>query len=313
MSNQLTPSFRRPNTILDSDVQPSIRTAIQSHDNSITDLNQSIQAQATQISELQTTVSSSTSSSSSSAAVTAQVSAAVAAATETIVNNINYSGVVNNQTGVTTYTTQQNDDGALIVLSDASAIAVTLNFGVKIPWYASFSNQGAGTATLTPQQGSVNGNPTLTLPGGSWTTIYFDGANFWAESPGSTAGGVTQIIAGTNITVSPVGGIGAVTINSSGSSGTILTTTVTIAVTSTGGSTIQSVTFPGTADTNAFVISLQTPIPFSGGGSSGFEPFVDGQAYYTSGGFELIVTVAAPPSGTTYTAGNYPVNVKIIV
>src|ERR1700733_1295316 len=34
-----------------------------------------------------------------------------------------------------------------------------------------------------------------------------------------TGGGVTQIIAGTNITISPVGGTGAVTINASGGGG----------------------------------------------------------------------------------------------
>ena len=39
------------------------------------------------------------------------------------------------------------------------------------------------------------------------------------QGPIGPAGGVTQIIAGTNITISPVGGTGAVTINSSGGGG----------------------------------------------------------------------------------------------
>ena len=36
--------------------------------------------------------------------------------------------------------------------------------------------------------------------------------------PGGSSSGVTQIIAGTNVTIDPVGGTGSVTINSSGGS-----------------------------------------------------------------------------------------------
>jgi hypothetical protein len=41
------------------------------------------------------------------------------------------------------------------------------------------------------------------------------------QGPSGSAGGVTQIIAGTNITISPTGGTGAVTINSTGGSGNV--------------------------------------------------------------------------------------------
>jgi hypothetical protein len=94
-------------------------------------------------------------------------------------------GGVNNQTGVTAYTTQNSDGGILIILNDASAIAVTLNVGVSVPWMAFISNQGAGTATLTPQSGTITypGNPgaaSMPLLSGYTAMVAFDATNFWA-------------------------------------------------------------------------------------------------------------------------------------
>jgi hypothetical protein len=129
-------------------------------------------------------------------------------------------GFVNLQTGVTAYTVQQSDAGNEIVLNDASPIAVTINPAVlQVPWFTEISNQGAGTATITPQSGTINGGASLTLPGGSWAEVRFDGTNFWADSPGSTVGGVTQIVAGAGIALLPAGGTGAVTVTVIGASG----------------------------------------------------------------------------------------------
>jgi hypothetical protein len=66
---------------------------------------------------------------------------------------------VNNQSGVTSYATQSGDDGVLILFSDASAIAVSLTTQTP-PWSSFISNQGAlgaGTVTLTPAVGTING------------------------------------------------------------------------------------------------------------------------------------------------------------
>jgi hypothetical protein len=88
---------------------------------------------------------------------------------------------VNNQSGVTSYTTQAGDDGVMVVLSDASAIAVTLG-RYSPPWSCFVTNQGAGTATLTPASGTINGAGSFTLPGSESTLVAFDGANFWAAT-----------------------------------------------------------------------------------------------------------------------------------
>ena len=92
-------------------------------------------------------------------------------------------GQVNYQTGQTSYTTQSSDNGALVVLSDASPIAVSLNTTVATPWYATLVNQGTGLATLTPVSGTINLLPSLSLPGNSFTTVYFDGINFATSVP----------------------------------------------------------------------------------------------------------------------------------
>ena len=91
---------------------------------------------------------------------------------------------VNNQSGVTSYATIAGDDGALIVLSDASAIAVSLTTQSP-PWGTFIANQGAGTATLTPASGTISyaGNPgavSMPLLGGYCTIVAFDGTNWWA-------------------------------------------------------------------------------------------------------------------------------------
>lgn len=88
---------------------------------------------------------------------------------------------VNNQSGVTAYTTVAGDNGALLVFSDASAIAVTLSS--QSPPYGFFAtNLGAGAVAFTPATGTINGGATFSLPSNYSTIIAFDGTNFWAEA-----------------------------------------------------------------------------------------------------------------------------------
>jgi hypothetical protein len=112
----------------------------------------------------------------------------------TVTENITTGGVgspggvagipVNNQSGVTSYSTTVFDNGGLLVLSDASPVSVTL-----VPSVAAYgffvANQGAGTVTLTPSSGTISyaGSPgavSMPLLGGYCAMVAYDGANWWA-------------------------------------------------------------------------------------------------------------------------------------
>lgn len=117
---------------------------------------------------------------------------AVASVTNTVTNNSTASetvvqsysptiGFVNSQVGNTTYSTTQADYGAFILLNDASPIAVSLRVApvIQLPWYATFINySGAGTATLSPVSGTINGGASYSLLPNSAVTVAFDGTNF---------------------------------------------------------------------------------------------------------------------------------------
>jgi len=69
----------------------------------------------------------------------------------------------------------------------------------------------------------LNDSGYLTVPGGIATSQYIqfaDGSKQYTANAGSGGGGVTQIVAGTNVTISPAGGTGVVTINSTGGGST---------------------------------------------------------------------------------------------
>jgi len=66
------------------------------------------------------------------------------------------------------------------------------------------TNTGTLISTVTALPGAVTGTPS--------STTYLRGDGTWA----TVTAGVSQIIAGTNITISPSGGTGNVTINAAG-------------------------------------------------------------------------------------------------
>lgn len=169
----LNPSFRRPNYIPQGAAHPSVVSAVQSHDNSITDLNQAIKVQAGQIAALK----SPSTSTSSSTSTTTQVS------TEDVTNTTVISGgTVNNQTGVLSYITAQGDNGALIIFADASPVAVTLNNSVTLPWYTFIYNGGTSNVTLTGQQGTINGSANEIVTPGLFSIVFFDGSNYFGAA-----------------------------------------------------------------------------------------------------------------------------------
>lgn len=91
---------------------------------------------------------------------------------------------VNNQSGVTSYTTLLGDNNSLVLFSDASAIAVTLATQSP-PWSTYVANigaLGAGTITLTPFSGTINGSATLTILPTYFAIVAFDGTNWFAAT-----------------------------------------------------------------------------------------------------------------------------------
>jgi len=90
-------------------------------------------------------------------------------------------GTVNDQTGATAYTTQTSDNGALLILNDASPVAVTLNSVVTAPYFLFATNRGAGTATFTPTSGTIDGAGSFALPTNYFAMIVYDGTD-WETS-----------------------------------------------------------------------------------------------------------------------------------
>lgn len=244
MSNPLSPSFRKPHTIPEGAAHPDVKEAIEDHDKNIVDLNQAVYALKPQITTIQEQVAAAASSTSASTAA-----AVVAAKTEaeSLIANLVMSGRVNNQTGNTAYTMQNSDNGALVLLNDSSPIGVGMNNSVSQPWYCFIENSGISVVTLTPQQGLINGDSHLSIAASLWATVFFDGSNYWAQTSASSIAGVTQIVAGTNITISPPGGRGVVTVNASGGS-----TPTRYQVTLTGGTFAPG---QGVTGTTAFTAS----------------------------------------------------------
>ncbi len=231
--------------------QQVIRTML----NAITDLQGAIPSLKTQIDAKANATTSSTGSTSSTSSSSSTTSSGVTAAQATVIalstlqTNL---GGVDPQTG-TSYTVQPSDYGGIITLSNASPVAVTLGGnGINAQFWSGIENLGAGLATLTPASGTINGAANITLATNQGAILYFDGVN-WSAILCAAAGssGVTQIIAGTNITISPVGGTGAVTVNSSGGT-TYLKGSVV--VTSSNGN--LSGTFTGTGTVTGATISM---------------------------------------------------------
>ena len=174
MANQ--PAYRVPPN-LTGKADPDVVEAIEFHDMMINEHEQAFAALGNQKAAVTNTVKSVTE--------VVQGSSSVAGVTSFngqsgVVSYFPSLGAVNNQTGVTAYTTQASDNGLLILVNDTSPVAVSLNSSISNPYFFFVENQGAGTATLTPSTGLVNGAASFTLLSGYFTITFFDGNNWWA-------------------------------------------------------------------------------------------------------------------------------------
>lgn len=114
-----------------------------------------------------------------------------------------YAGV-NAQTG-TSYTVQASDYGQYVSFKNNAAIAVTLPAATAAGGFYPFSfyasDVGSGTATLTPQSGTIGGSATWTLTTGQSILIIADGTNWQVVtfSGGGGGGGTTLTVGSTPI------------------------------------------------------------------------------------------------------------------
>lgn len=100
--------------------------------------------------------------------------------TSIVINNSSLSGLgaVRDETGSTSYTNVGADNGILLILNDASPVAVTLDSAMISPYAIFITNFGAGTVTLTPTTGTINGGASLNLLQGQFLWCVFDGTNW---------------------------------------------------------------------------------------------------------------------------------------
>lgn len=229
------PSFRISFESQLAGLPPEVQAAHRTTFNALTDIYQSITALNSKVEGNKSSI----------AAVTQNVNTAsetVVVGTGSIAQNV--IGFLNNKAGVTSYSTLPNDYGACIILSDSSPVAVSLTGApvIQLPWYCAILNEGTGLVTVTPASGTISfpgnlGAASMPISGGQIAFVWFDGTNFTADVFATAGSGVTQIVAGTNVTISPVGGTGAVTVNATGSGVTSLNSlTGALSLTSTGSS-----------------------------------------------------------------------------
>lgn len=97
-------------------------------------------------------------------------------------------GSKDDQSGNTTYTLQQSDSGAVVIFSDASAVAVALNPAITTPFFCIVVNWGVGTVTFTPTSPAlINyyanlGATSMPLLTGNMAILQFDGTNWNAAT-----------------------------------------------------------------------------------------------------------------------------------
>ena len=87
-------------------------------------------------------------------------------------------GGVDSQAGAA-YTTLAADQGQLIVLTNAAAVALTLDSTLPNNFLCGVLFLGAAGGTITPSAGTINAKASISLPQGTGGLLFFNGTNWW--------------------------------------------------------------------------------------------------------------------------------------
>lgn len=182
--SKLVPSFRFPNHIPSEAGHPTVVRALRDSYRAFTDIYSAFPVLKQQMDETTATVNSikSTGTTFSPTSSSAPVSAAASGL-----------GGINNQSAQVAYATTTQDNGTLVRFNDASAVAVSLNSGINAPYIIYLANYGAGTVTVTPTTGTINGAATLALATNASAMASFDGTNWWALVAGASSSGTSYL------------------------------------------------------------------------------------------------------------------------
>lgn len=138
-----------------------------------------------------------------------------------------------------------------------------------------------------------------TNPSGIGVNVSGSDVTYCAPSGGGGVAGVSSIIAGTNITLSPSGGTGDVTITAAGGSGsgTVTEVTGTTPISVTSGTTTPAITH---AISGVLAGLLQYPRSVTVNETGHVTGFVTGEEWSVKAGSTAIVTVGTIATGTWY-------------
>lgn len=126
---------------------------------------------------------------------------------------IDISGNAATATTATTATSATNADNATNAINATNAL--TADSATTATTAATANDLAGGAANQIVYQDLTNSTNFIDAPLVANKFLKFDGTDFvWDDATGG--GGVSQIVAGTNVTISPVGGTGVVTINATG-------------------------------------------------------------------------------------------------
>lgn len=174
---------------VDKSVDPKVTVHLQRIYPAINDHDQAISKLKAQLDDVisgKTVIATSTSSSSSSTTTTGVSSFNGLTGDVIYFPNL---GTVDDQTGLTSYTLQQSDSGAVVIVNDASPVTIDLNTLITTSFFCFITNFGTADATLTatsPQL--INGASTYVVPMNGTVVLVFDGTN-WETTAVATAYG----------------------------------------------------------------------------------------------------------------------------